>query len=75
MLKHFRDNVGVLSLTTNPTNGVMWAHYADQSKGVCVGIDLESGATKATERSRSKRWELFRSTPRKLIELKVSLQK
>lgn len=41
MLKHFRDNVGVLSLTSNPTNAVMWAHYADQSKGVCVGIDLD----------------------------------
>ena len=40
LLEHFRDKVGVLSLTADPANAVMWAHYADQSRGVCVGIDF-----------------------------------
>jgi hypothetical protein len=41
LLEHFRDKVGVLSLTPNPANAVMWAHYADQSRGVCVGIEFD----------------------------------
>ena len=31
----------MLSLTADPANAVMWAHYADQSRGVCVGIDFD----------------------------------
>ena len=39
-----RDNgtfeiFGVFSLTTDPLNARMWAHYADQYKGFCVGYD------------------------------------
>jgi len=41
VLEHFRDKVGVLSLTADPANAVMWAHYADQSRGVCVGIEFD----------------------------------
>jgi hypothetical protein len=29
----------ILSLTRTPDNMVMWAHYADNSKGLCIGID------------------------------------
>jgi len=39
LLERFRSDVGVLSLTRDPTNVVMWAHYAENSSGVCIGID------------------------------------
>lgn len=32
---------GVLSLTRNPFNALMWAHYADNHRGVVIGIDVE----------------------------------
>jgi hypothetical protein len=36
------DTSGVLSLTRNPINPLMWAHYGDEHKGVVVGIDIET---------------------------------
>jgi hypothetical protein len=33
------ENLGVLSLTTNPFRSEMWDKYADNSKGICVGFD------------------------------------
>jgi hypothetical protein len=30
------DEVGVLCLTSKPTNTVMWAHYADDHCGICL---------------------------------------
>lgn len=32
---------GVLSLTRNPLNTLMWAHYGDNHRGVVIGIDIE----------------------------------
>lgn len=32
---------GVLSLTRQPLNPLMWAHYGDSHKGVVIGIDTE----------------------------------
>lgn len=32
---------GVLSLTRNPLNNLMWSHYADEHRGVVIGIDVE----------------------------------
>lgn len=32
------DNAGVLSLSDNPLNTLMWSHYADNHKGIAVGI-------------------------------------
>ncbi|SRR6266498_481015 len=32
------DCIGVLSLTKNPLSRTMWAHYANNSKGFCVGF-------------------------------------
>ncbi|GGI99365.1 hypothetical protein GCM10007978_41450 [Shewanella hanedai] len=32
---------GVLSLTRNPLNALMWAHYGDDHRGVVVGIDMD----------------------------------
>nr|WP_299244757.1 DUF2971 domain-containing protein [uncultured Halomonas sp.] len=32
---------GVLCLTRNPLNALMWAHYGDEHQGVVLGIDAE----------------------------------
>jgi hypothetical protein len=32
---------GILSLTRNPLNALMWAHYGDDHRGVVIGIDVE----------------------------------
>ena len=33
-------DLGILCLTTHPNNSLMWAHYADSSKGVCIEFDV-----------------------------------
>lgn len=35
---------GVLSLTRTPTNALMWAHYADNHKGVVIGFNTSNDA-------------------------------
>ncbi|MDA3838264.1 MAG: DUF2971 domain-containing protein [Candidatus Delongbacteria bacterium] len=35
------ENSGVLSLTRNPSNSLMWAHYSDSHTGVVIGFDIE----------------------------------
>lgn len=40
-----RNNIektfGVLSLTTKKNNFLMWSHYAESHKGICIGFDTE----------------------------------
>ena len=36
-----QDRLGILSLTSDPKNVVMWAHYAENSAGVCIGIEID----------------------------------
>lgn len=36
----FSRNYGVLSLTRQPLNSLMWSHYGDSHKGVIIGIDV-----------------------------------
>ncbi|MGD6777701.1 DUF2971 domain-containing protein [Sutcliffiella horikoshii] len=31
-------NVGILSLSDNPSNTLMWSHYGDNHKGIAIGI-------------------------------------
>ena len=31
------ENIGIVSLTETPRNLLMWSHYADQHKGICIG--------------------------------------
>jgi hypothetical protein len=38
-LKELNRRFGVLSLTYNPTHQLMWSHYTDSHKGICVGFD------------------------------------
>jgi hypothetical protein len=44
MAKQFiwADNTGILALTRTPTNPLMWAHYADNHRGLVIGIDAEA---------------------------------
>lgn len=35
----WEQNSAILSLTRTPTNALMWAHYADQHRGVVLAID------------------------------------
>ncbi|EDN56081.1 hypothetical protein VEx25_2057 [Vibrio antiquarius] len=37
----FSRNYGVLSLTRQPLNSLMWSHYGDEHQGVVIGIDVE----------------------------------
>lgn len=41
LLKYCRKHLGILSLTSDPLNEVMWSHYADIYKGVCIGFSTE----------------------------------
>jgi len=34
-------NYGVLSLTRNPLNPLMWSHYGDDHRGVVIGFDMK----------------------------------
>lgn len=36
---HRNSEIAALCLTTKPDNELMWAHYAESSKGVCLGFD------------------------------------
>lgn len=37
----FSRNYGVLSLTRQPLNSLMWSHYGDEHQGVVLGIDVD----------------------------------
>ncbi|XOV92054.1 MAG: DUF2971 domain-containing protein [Bacteroidota bacterium] len=39
--KDLYTKTGICSLTTQPTNILMWSHYADKHTGVCIKYDLE----------------------------------
>jgi len=36
-----RGTAGILSLTSDPMNVLMWAHYAENHRGVCIGFDKD----------------------------------
>lgn len=40
-LKDIRESVAILSLTKNPLNPLMWAHYAVNHTGFVVGYDVD----------------------------------
>ncbi|MEY2521298.1 MAG: hypothetical protein QOF24_3057 [Verrucomicrobiota bacterium] len=39
MNRIFNDNLGIFCLTEDPTNLLMWAHYADHHRGVVIEFD------------------------------------
>ncbi|EGU30861.1 hypothetical protein VIBRN418_16281 [Vibrio sp. N418] len=42
---------GVLSLTRQPLNSLMWSHYGDSHKGVVIGIDVDLADLNSSETS------------------------
>lgn len=40
--QHFRNFYGILSLTRQPLNPLMWSHYADEHSGMVIGIDVSA---------------------------------
>lgn len=45
--KYEVQNIGILSLTTDYTNTLMWAHYANNHSGFCIGYEVfQSDKTK-----------------------------
>jgi hypothetical protein len=40
-LDSYRDNVGVTCFSKTSSNPLMWAHYANSHRGVCVGFQIE----------------------------------
>ena len=45
MLNQENKKFGMLCFCQNWTNPVMWAHYAEQHKGVCYGFDIDKDVT------------------------------
>lgn len=43
------NNVAILSLTRNPLNSLMWAHYGDEHKGFVIGYEVENPFFKCKE--------------------------
>ncbi len=39
LIKRHLEIIGVVSLSETPRNLLMWAHYADEHKGICIGFD------------------------------------
>lgn len=37
----FADSCGIFSLSFNPLNELIWAHYGGSHRGFCIGYDLE----------------------------------
>jgi hypothetical protein len=48
-LKERLDRVGVMSLSATPTQMLMWAHYASQHKGFCLGFERSEGSLLASQ--------------------------
>lgn len=39
VMQQHMGTIGVLSLTPHPDNLLMWSHYGDSHRGVCIGFD------------------------------------
>jgi hypothetical protein len=47
----FSRNYALLSLTREPLNPLMWAHYGDSHQGVAIGINVEKAGLTCTKSS------------------------
>ncbi|TKC62147.1 DUF2971 domain-containing protein [Pedobacter hiemivivus] len=43
------NDVGIFSLTEDPENQLMWAHYAEQSKGIALGFEVTENSKLASK--------------------------
>ncbi|MCW3122551.1 MAG: hypothetical protein JWQ38_2043 [Flavipsychrobacter sp.] len=37
----YRGNIGITCFSKNPSNALMWSHYASSHKGVCIGFIIQ----------------------------------
>ena len=47
--KDLDSNVGLLCFTRDWTKLLLWSHYADKHKGICLGFDLKKGTFEEVE--------------------------
>jgi hypothetical protein len=40
-VRRMKNETTIFSLSSDPTNNCMWAHYANNFKGICIGINTE----------------------------------
>jgi len=43
------DSIRICSLSSDFTNPILWAHYADGYKGICIEIEIDESKLKANE--------------------------
>jgi len=41
IIKDYKNKLGIYSLSTNPKDELLWAHYSSSHKGFCIEYDLE----------------------------------
>lgn len=46
----FSRKYGILSLTRQPLNSLMWSHYGDEHQGVVIGIDVDIAGFSCVEK-------------------------
>jgi hypothetical protein len=57
--KHAEENWGVLCFSRTWENPLLWSHYADKHRGVCLGLDVSGKwITEVTYASSRFRWQL-----------------
>jgi len=66
---------GVACFTQDPENPTMWAHYADEHKGVCVEFDLSNLSKKKTESLRGSLFQVDYSKSQPADACKIIFQK
>ncbi|EHS1090821.1 DUF2971 domain-containing protein [Vibrio cholerae] len=48
-IKNYVSSAGILSLSSSPENLLLWAHYADDHKGICIEFERKLGNDLANE--------------------------
>jgi len=43
-IEKYKERIGVISLTEDKSSHLMWAHYANNHHGICVGFNLLDGS-------------------------------
>lgn len=44
---HTNDGLGVICFSKRWSNPVLWAHYADKHRGICLGFDIPDSSVRA----------------------------
>jgi hypothetical protein len=42
LIPHLTNNVGVLCFSKSFSNPLLWSHYADKHKGICLGFEIDT---------------------------------